>query len=475
MRRQLTDVLVAAIVAVLTISGLAPSPVRGPSLMALAAPGPGPTSTAPSAPQAVAAASMFSGTLYFTRTAGCTQTTATSRPANVFRASFTYIVGSKFTLMTPDIVTCTTTSVDGIVMAPDGNLLVGGNDKGVFKINPQTGALSTIRTPVQASHLMLDPTGTQLWVSGVPGQPASVPIAANTAPAAHALIGDDPQITTIAWDNAGHAYYTSSGWTGGSPGNGAFFGTIDFATWTTKRIMQLPAAHGMTFDPYTGDLILMGWDHITQISVAAAPEIVSDLQFNIGNQGTVFDQGTVDGRGHLFAACNCGSMLFIDYSVSRKVADPANFKAVRSMVSYLDDIAPLVGPGAAATQNPDVIEEQGRIRIILPAAILFDFDRFNLPPSAETALAWAKSSIIDKYPRAHLIVEGHTDDRGSAEYNLKLGAERAQSVAEWLKRHGISASLIETHSYGKTRPRYVPETTDENRTRNRRVEIVVVK
>ena len=74
-----------------------------------------------------------------------------------------------------------------------------------------------------------------------------------------------------------------------------------------------------------------------------------------------------------------------------------------------------------------------------------------------------------------MIVEGHTDDRGAEEYNLKLGAERAQSVAAWLVRHGIPAPLVETHSYGKTRPRCVPPTTEENRTCNRRVEVIVVR
>jgi outer membrane protein OmpA-like peptidoglycan-associated protein len=130
---------------------------------------------------------------------------------------------------------------------------------------------------------------------------------------------------------------------------------------------------------------------------------------------------------------------------------------------------------AKPPEQVQVVEEQGRLRIVLPAAILFDFDKSNLKPSAEAALAWAKGSIIDKYPGAHLIVEGHTDDRGTQAYNLKLGGERAQSVAAWLKGHGTPAALVETHSYGKTRPRYLPETTEENRTRNRRVEIIVVK
>ena len=130
---------------------------------------------------------------------------------------------------------------------------------------------------------------------------------------------------------------------------------------------------------------------------------------------------------------------------------------------------------AKAPEQVQVIEEQGRIRIVLPAAILFDFDKFKLKPSAEAALTRVKGPIIDRYPGAHLIVEGHTDDRGTQAYNQTLGAQRAQSVAGWLTGHGIPAPLVETKSYGKNRPRCLPPTTEENRTCNRRVEIIVVK
>jgi outer membrane protein OmpA-like peptidoglycan-associated protein len=116
----------------------------------------------------------------------------------------------------------------------------------------------------------------------------------------------------------------------------------------------------------------------------------------------------------------------------------------------------------------------GQIRLTLESAVLFDFNRYNLKPEAEAALARIKTDTIDKHPGARLIVEGHTDDVAGDAYNLGLSQRRAQSVADWLVQHGIKRSLIEVKGYGKTQPK-VPNSSDENRARNRRVEIVVVE
>jgi outer membrane protein OmpA-like peptidoglycan-associated protein len=121
---------------------------------------------------------------------------------------------------------------------------------------------------------------------------------------------------------------------------------------------------------------------------------------------------------------------------------------------------------------PDVKREAGGFRVSLPEAILFDFDKSELKPGAQDVLGQVLSGIINQHPTAKLIVEGHTDDRGSAEYNQLLSDRRAQSVAFWLAQHGVAQSRLETRGYGKSRPKY-PNDTEEHRYGNRRVEIAV--
>jgi outer membrane protein OmpA-like peptidoglycan-associated protein len=70
-------------------------------------------------------------------------------------------------------------------------------------------------------------------------------------------------------------------------------------------------------------------------------------------------------------------------------------------------------------------------------------------------------------------IEGHTDNRGTAAYNMGLSARRAASVVEWLVQHGVDASRLTSIGYGLTRPLDSNE-TDMGRRNNRRVEFHIV-
>jgi peptidoglycan-associated lipoprotein len=81
----------------------------------------------------------------------------------------------------------------------------------------------------------------------------------------------------------------------------------------------------------------------------------------------------------------------------------------------------------------------------------FDYDKFDIRPDARDALA-RTAEFLRRYPEAKVTIEGHCDERGSLEYNLALGAERAEATKKFLTSLGIDASRMSTVSYGKERP-----------------------
>ena len=99
----------------------------------------------------------------------------------------------------------------------------------------------------------------------------------------------------------------------------------------------------------------------------------------------------------------------------------------------------------------------------------FDFDQATLRPDSMPVLEQVRALFADDATYAAEI-GGHTDNQGARDYNLKLSAKRADAVKAWLVGKGIAAGRITTAGYGDTRP-LVPNTNDENKARNRRVEL----
>lgn len=84
----------------------------------------------------------------------------------------------------------------------------------------------------------------------------------------------------------------------------------------------------------------------------------------------------------------------------------------------------------------------------------------------------AITEVFIEFPDTKLMIEGHTDDTGADDYNMKLSVRRAQSVANYFKAKGVSASRFSVEGFGETAPRF-PNDSDVNRVKNRRVEIGV--
>jgi len=118
-------------------------------------------------------------------------------------------------------------------------------------------------------------------------------------------------------------------------------------------------------------------------------------------------------------------------------------------------------------------EKDCQVNLTVSSAVLFDFNSYALKPEAKKVLDEVASYVVNT-PYQKVVVEGHTDDVGSEDYNLKLSRQRARSVADYLIAKGVDPEKVEVVGYGESKPKY-PNTTEENRAKNRRVEIKLLK
>jgi len=134
----------------------------------------------------------------------------------------------------------------------------------------------------------------------------------------------------------------------------------------------------------------------------------------------------------------------------------------------------------SALQNLGAKETETGYQIDLPGDVLFDFDKWEIRPDAEKTLKKVGEIIAD-YGSPEVIISGHTDLKGSDEYNQKLSEKRAVSVKEWFEINaGIKSEIMQTVGYGERKPvapNANPDGSDnpEGRQKNRRVEILIKK
>jgi len=103
--------------------------------------------------------------------------------------------------------------------------------------------------------------------------------------------------------------------------------------------------------------------------------------------------------------------------------------------------------------------------------VFFDYDRADITPEGQEILR-RQAAWLKRYSNVAVTIEGHTDERGTREYNLALGERRAQAVKNVLVALGIPAPRVQTISYGKERPA-VPHSDDSSYAQNRRAVTVV--
>lgn len=132
-------------------------------------------------------------------------------------------------------------------------------------------------------------------------------------------------------------------------------------------------------------------------------------------------------------------------------------------------------PSAAPMPPPPVARaERPEPAVTAPALkdVYYDFDRYNLRPDAEEALK-ANAEWIRSNPAVRVEIQGHADERGTTQYNLSLGARRAQASKNHLTSLGIARERLSTVSYGEELP-VCREKTEECWQRNRRAHFVII-
>jgi peptidoglycan-associated lipoprotein len=127
---------------------------------------------------------------------------------------------------------------------------------------------------------------------------------------------------------------------------------------------------------------------------------------------------------------------------------------------------------ATLTSRGDgVIETEDMIKGLLKP-VYFDFDKSNIKESERAKLQAAKEYLA-QHPEHRLLLEGHADWRGTAEYNLGLGDRRANAAKSYLGKIGVAANKNETLSKGSLEAK--EKGTSEEMANDRRVEIIILK
>lgn len=150
-------------------------------------------------------------------------------------------------------------------------------------------------------------------------------------------------------------------------------------------------------------------------------------------------------------------------------------------------IGAAVGGTAGAIIGHDMDKQAEQIQTQIPGAkveridegikvefnekILFAFSKSDLSDPAKMNLN-KLVTILNEYPNTNIEIQGHTDSRGTEEYNMGLSLRRANAVRDYLSSQGIDPSRVTVKGYGETAPAYSND-TPEGMAQNRRVEFLI--
>ncbi len=271
----------------------------------------------------------YNGTLFYTTYNG---------GQNVWKIAFNYDQNTQTLMLGTQTKLASTPGADGIIFAPNGHLLIGGQGTGqVYEVDPSNGSYIGVAPGSNGQnqnsyHLALDPSGTKFYTSDFGGPPDTVPLPLAQG-STTAISGSENGITQVAFAPNGNVFYVN-----GNPNGFGNLGLFNLSTGFTNRLYTgVQPAHGLIYDPFTGLMTFFGDGETgTMDQMGLNLQVSSPLTCD-------FDQGAVDGYGHALVA-GCNELTFIDYSLSHDITHP-DLVIVNGGFDYIDDVAPLVGPG----------------------------------------------------------------------------------------------------------------------------------
>jgi len=138
----------------------------------------------------------------------------------------------------------------------------------------------------------------------------------------------------------------------------------------------------------------------------------------------------------------------------------SNFRQILRAARFAGALAAALSIAACASQNTD--NSQANANVAAPGSqqdfvvnvgdrVFFETDSSDLSPQARTTLD-KQAQWLTRYGQYNFMIEGHADERGTREYNIALGARRAQATRDYLASRGVQGQRMRTISYGKERP-----------------------
>jgi peptidoglycan-associated lipoprotein len=154
-------------------------------------------------------------------------------------------------------------------------------------------------------------------------------------------------------------------------------------------------------------------------------------------------------------ACLSGALLLGACTHKQEAVNTAPPPAPPQQMASSAPVTSSIMPGSAED-----------LRVNVGDTVHFGYNEYNVE-DADKSLLGRQAAWLAKYPSVRVTIEGHADERGTREYNLALGARRANAVKEFLVSQGVSTGRVETVSYGKERP-ICTESSDSCYAQNRR-------